>query len=527
MERKMNLKSNLNKTIKVFVLASLISASIPMNAQVLPTGKSTSLPTIDPKEKPYSYIPVDPEYWQRTMQLLKDKNYLKVIEEGFALGKEYGAESDDAFEGLLAVGMSLRHQKLYYAATLVFSDIIRRKLSTELAQKALFELNLVGQESYLDEVDVINDLLNSNEFGDLHPDIQSFVSYHVSLSDLIAGFKDWGLDQASKVQESSFWGQKTSYLKALSEISQGRLDRAEARLTKLLMDPSTHPHFINRSKLHVARISFEKKDFIKSSTIYRSLSDFPLREKARIMLERAWSFYYLKNYSEALGVLTALRAPIFEVSATPERFILEMIIYKQLCYYDKVNEVAREYYNFFGSALRDIKKRRDLKSNPTLAHMALANMRVQEQANFINQLRDELQTVKDIDLAGYSDYFKSIESDYINKEKEVSQRLYFLIDQQMPLIAEEVLDSEEQVKFLDFTAKLDALRIIRRGEDRDYKTETISFINFNSIYWPVENEFWLDEIDDYRVLLRSQCDLSLPSASEDEGIIKQFGEEFK
>jgi hypothetical protein len=489
-------------------------------------GMSTALPFLKKSEKPYEYEPIDPDYWQGVETKLKDENYSKVIEQGLELGEDYGPDSDDALEGLLAVGMALKHQKLYYAATLVFKDVALKRISSELAQKALYELSLIDQESYLDPVDMIDDFLNSNEFGTLHPDVQSFVSYHVSMSDLINGFRDWSKIEASKVKHDSYWYFKTQYLKGLNEIYQNKLDEAESRLTKIVQNEAASERLKKRANLQIARISFEKKNFIKAANMYKELKDFPPREKGRILLERAWSNYYLKNYSESLGILQGLKAPIYMVSVSPERYVLEMIIYKQLCYFEKVSEVAREYYNVFGKAIKDIKKRRDLKKNNVISQYAMANMRIQEQANFINQLRDELATIHDMDLKSYK-YFKDIETRYKNKDNEIQKRLYLKLDQYYPAASEEILDSEEQAKFLDYTAKLDALRIVRKGEERNYQSEKISYVKFDKIYWPVEDEYWTDELDDYQVLIKSQCDQSMPSSSSDEGIIKQFGEEFK
>lgn len=490
------------------------------------SGKSTALPFLDKMEKPYEYEPIDPDYWSGVEDKLKDENYSKVIEGGLELGEDYGSDSDDALEGLLAVGIALRELKLYFASTLVLKDVALKRISSELAQKALYELSLIDQDSYLDPLDMVDDFLNSNEFGTLHPDVQSFVSYYVSMSDLINGFRDWSKIEASQVKHESYWNFKTQYLKGLNEITQGKLDEAESRLTKITQNEKASERLKKRANLQIARISFEKKNFIKAADIYKELKDFPAREKGRILLERAWSNYYLKNYSESLGILQGLKAPVYMVSVSPERYVLEMIIYKQLCYFEKVSEVAKEYYDVFGKAIKDIKKRKDLKKDTVISQYVMSNMRVQEQANFINQLRDELAVVHDLNLKGYK-YFKDIEDRYKNKDQEIQKRLYLQLDQLYPAAAEDILDSEEQVKFLDYTAKLDALRIVRKGEERNYQSQKISYVKFDKVYWPVEEEYWIDELDDYQVLIKSQCDQSLPSSSGDEGIIKQFGEEFK
>jgi hypothetical protein len=158
--------------------------------------------------------------------------------------------------------------------------------------------------------------------------------------------------------------------------------------------------------------------------------------------------------------------------------------------------------------------------------MALMNFQIQEEANFINQLRDELDRMIELDLNDFK-FLKDYPKLYREKDKEVQARLDFRMERFFPQILDDILDSEEQVKFLDYTAKIDALRIIRKGEDRSYQSEQISYVQFDKIFWPVEDEYWLDEYDDFKVLIKSQCDQALPSSSEDTDLIKQFGEEFK
>lgn len=391
---KKNLQGNNLKRLGKLVAISALCLTVGnphTTAQNLPKGKSASvLPFLDKNEKPYKYEPLDPEYWKVVEERLKDGGYLKIIEDGLELAEDYGPDSDDAIEGLLAVGVALRHLKLYYASTMVFKEIALKRISSELASKALYELSLIDQESYLDPLEMVDDFLNTNEFGTLHPDIQSFVSYYVSMNDLIVGFRNWSKAEAAQVKFDSYWAHKTQYLKALNEVTQNKLDEAEARLSRIIQNPDASQRLKDRSLLQIARISFEKKDFIKASNIYKSLENFPQREKGRILLERAWSNYYLKNYSESLGILQGLKSPYFMVSVSPERYVLEMIIYKQLCYFEKVSEVAKEYYSVFGDAIKDIKKRRDLKKNKALSHFAMTSMRLQDQANYINQLREEL-----------------------------------------------------------------------------------------------------------------------------------------
>ena len=59
-------------------------------------------------------------------------------------------------------------------------------------------------------------------------------------------------------------------------------------------------------------------------------------------------------------------------------------------------------------------------------------------------------------------------------------------------------------------SKLDALRVIRRGEDRNYVSERIPTSTFDRIYWPIRKKFgitehWTNELEDYKMLISSRC----------------------
>ncbi len=481
----------------------------------------------DKKQVPFKYEAIDIDFWKTIEDDLSTENYASMIIRGSKQIKNFGTDSEEAWEGHLAVGMGLRNLKLYFAATKVFSNIIKKRLGSLVAQKAIQELGIIAQENGYDKLEVGDDLLVSNEFGTIHPEIQNIVSFHVGFYNLVNGYREWAEREFNLIQEDSYWGQKLNYYKALAEVARGLTDSAEARLTNIANNPKTDANLKNLSNLQIARLNFEKKEFGRAAQYYEVLkSEFPLREKGRILLELAWTKYYLHDYSKALGILMGLKAPMFDPSVQPERYLLEMIMYKQLCYFDDVSKAAEDFNKKFGPSIELIKKRKDQKNDPVLSAMAMLDLKLQYTANLITQLRNEFEEIKEYNVEIYPD-FKTIMTAYALKDKELQQRLYQQIDDKLPEVADTVLDSEEQIKFLDYTARLDALRVVPKGEERNYKSERVSFVKFDKIYWPVVDEFWMDEIDDLKILIDSKCDGSLPTPPTNRELIKKFGEEFK
>lgn len=480
----------------------------------------------DKKQVPFKYEPIDVDFWRTIEDDLSTENYASMIVRGSKQIQNFGSDSEEAWEGHLAVGMGLRNLKIYFAATKVFSNIIKKRLGSLVAQKSIQELGIIAQANGYDKLEIGDDLLVSNEFGSVHPEIQNVVSFHVAFFDLVNGYREWAEREFNLIQEDSYWGQKINYYKALAEVARGLTDSAEARLTNIANNAKTDINLKNLANLQIARLNFEKKEFGRAAQYYEVLkSEFPLREKGRILLELAWTKYYLQDYSKALGILRGLRAPMFDPSAQPERYILEMIMYKQLCYFEDVSTSAADFAKKFKPSIELIKKRKDLKNDPILSAMAMLDLKLQYVANLITQLRTEYDEIREYNVDLYPD-FKNIMTAYALKDKELQQRLYQQIDDKIPEVADNVLDSEEQIKFLDYTARLDALRVVPKGEERNYKSEKVSFVKFDKIYWPVTEEFWMDEIDDLKILIDSKCDGSLPSMPTNRELIKKFGEEF-
>ncbi len=514
-----------SKTRLFFIVICFTSVLYAQNSTPIIDGKSYERP-LDPEDNkltPFKYVPVDPEFWKRVEGSLKSGNYVKAVVLGADSTKEYGANSDDGTEGQLATAIGLKSLKFYFGATLLFDEIIRKRRGTILAEKALLELSEITSLVPYDTLEIGEDLLASNEYGPMHEFATSFTSYHAGLYNLTRGLPEWAKKDFKKVHPDSYWAFRLRYLTSLGEIARNRLDMGFEKLKELFDEKKTPQSLKEEIRLQLARIHFEKGEFETAYKLYYEL-DVPLREKGRVLLERAWAKYYMKDYSKALGLIKALQAPIFEHALTPEAYILRMIIYKQLCHYEAVIDAADEFRSVFSSALEDIRNRKKLSGNWLLASMALKKKELQDMAQLIHNNRREYEELKEYAWEGFQ-FFEPMLRRYLSKDKEIQKRIDLLLEEETRIQAEELLSAEEQVAFLDYTSRLDELRIIRRGEKRKYEAEKISYLSFERISWPVQ-EYWTDELEDYREILRSRCgEYNLPSGRGGE--FQDAPEEFK
>lgn len=488
---------------------------IPDGSAALPAA---NLKTIAQTAKPYVYDPVDPVFWSRVLKGLESKNASAVIADAAGQEEDYGASTPEGAEAKLALALSLNDRGLTYAAFQILTTLSRERRGTGQGEAALFYLSNIAEKNAVDE-EALEILINSGEFDNLHPAIKSFVGYFKAMYALRFGYVNWAEPRLRDIAKGSYWDYRMRYWTAVGEVARNRVDKAFEAFTQLKDDPNTPSRILELSKHQVARILFERGSFQEAYDLLTQLNPPELREKGRLMLERAWAEYYLKDYSKALGTLAALQAPQFDSSISYERYILQMIIFRELCHYPAVEIVRKNFQNRFRDSFRAIHKRKPLREERMLFNMAVLDLDLQNKANLIHELREETRAMEEMGLSRYS-FFAPLKKAYQDRDKVLQAELDLKIEKKARVIADKLLDAEEQIQFISYTSKLDALRISRSDEERKYQSDRISFVNFEKIFWPVTRELWWDEVDSYRVLIDSRCNQS--SDEKDRNLEKDF-----
>lgn len=493
------------------------AAAGPEDAEA--AGKTVDLSEAfkEEEEKPYVYQPADPIFWAKIMSQLSDKNQVAVVIEAAKQEDSMGSATAEGGEAQLAMAIGLMEKRLYFAAFHILTNLVQERIGTSVGEGALYHLSRLTQDSSFDEHALIQ-LLSRNEFSALHPEIESFVSYYKGIELLQLGFTEWANVHLDRIKKDSYWDYLYKYWTAVGELVRERTDNATKLFQNLLEVPNLHPKLFEKVALQYARLVFEQGDFVTASAIYNNLGLTGVREIGRINLERAWVLYYMKDYAKAMGVLTSLQSPYFEPSLTYERHILEMIIYRELCHYKAVESVAQRFRFDFNNSLKTIRKRNPLRHEKKLFNMAVLDLDVQNMANLIEQMRREKQMLAEYNWGQFS-FYKIILDEYSRMDNILQARVDIELEDKARYSANELLDAEEQVLFLEYTSRLDELRI-RRGDDRTYKVEDISYLTFEKIYWPADGEFWWDEMPDYKMLISSRCgDMTSP---DEDRLEKEF-----
>ncbi|MBK9294041.1 MAG: hypothetical protein IPM57_06285 [Oligoflexia bacterium] len=451
----------------------------------------------------YEYKPIDKELWGEVQKALKENNFNRLVKLSQEKSRSVKKDSLENAEAQVVLGMGLTNAKVYFGATAILSKAIKEKIGTEVAKLALSEIEAISKTNPIDEDAIYYELLNDLEFDNLDPDLQDFVSFHQGLYSQQKGYAKWSDEDFKKIRLDSYWDFKLKYINAIKDVSDDKLDQAIEKFSQISQS-TVAPEKIKTDATHqYARLLFEKADYPQAYKIFKTVTLNP-REKGLILLERAWAKYYQKDYGKALGLLAALDAPYFDPSRSPEQYILKMIMFKELCYYDAAFSVLSEFNKRYAHSLRAIKKRQDLRKDQMLVNMAVIDKKFEKLVNFLDSLKTEKLLFKEYSWDGYG-FYNEILRKYDLKIKEVTDKLNWLLLDKTRQAANTLLDWKEQLTFLDYQTRLDSLRVLRPKDEVDYKPEEIPRMTFDKMFWESSGEFWIDELENLKMFVESKC----------------------
>ena len=114
--------------------------------------------------------------------------------------------------------------------------------------------------------------------------------------------------------------------------------------------PETLRNDIERT---LGRIAFEQNRYRDAIKSYEKLRKTAVNDPS-LLLEMAWSHYYLGEYERALGLLIALDAPAYSQLIAPERFLLEALSLRHICQFEPARTAAVRLRAAYGGAIKDL-----------------------------------------------------------------------------------------------------------------------------------------------------------------------------
>lgn len=302
----------------------------------------------------------------------------------------------------------------------------------------------------------------------------------------------------------------------ISEASNLMVGEQSVKLTKLKI-------FKSRCILQKSRISFEDKKFLKTIDI---LNQIDKRDYVwpKTLFDRAWAFYSHKKYSQALGTILTLNAPLMKRFMEPELVYLKGLIYYEMCYYDKAEKTYKQYVE---TLLNNAKFLKDV-SNKSLIRFILGK----EKLNTANELflYDILRGYKrDLRFLTFIHETKRIRDEVkmISKSNvksfeplvKILKGFETIIYDDFELFLKEiVIDYHDQIvginpAFIKLNLMLGQekrIQILSKDQTPKKQTEREKALieitdGTRDFVFEFKGGFWADELGDYAIALDSNC----------------------
>lgn len=401
---------------------------------------------------------------------------------------------------------NFRELELSYAASLWYHEIASARRDVELVEDAILGLASIIEQYPHDRWTLIDGFLATSEISRLDEEASAFVDYYQGLHSLRQGEPEWAAEYFGRIPDRHPYQARARYVLAVERIADYQLRDAEEALEAILEDfegilPEDVQVDVQRS---LARIAFEEQRFDDALERYEQIRA-TAPDDPQLLLEMAWTEYYLNNHRRSLGLLLALDAPAYDELIAPERFLLEAFNLQRLCQFEPARTAAMRLGARYGAAIEDLRTGIALKDSESLRAAA----RLRETSRPVAEYRARLQLERRLVENYASDLGENL-TDYLldlydRGLQEADRRETELLATEMEALASELLEADEGVRLILHEISVALLR----GRDRVEGGAPSAVFDVprsgDQVYFRFSGEFWTDEIDDLIVPLEDRC----------------------
>jgi len=415
-----------------------------------------------------------------------------------------GANKDDVRydRALRLLAESAENMGMSYVASLWYLDIAKAKREVELIPLVIRGLERIVMGGPHDEETLVKGFLASSEFAQLPPEVQPFLDFLQGRNSTSANLDDWANKRLNRIPAKSPYYHQAQYVRIVRAIARGQLPAAGEALDELVKEknlPAKLKRDIVRSQ---ARLAFESKDFEKAVEMYEKLRTLAPDEPG-LLLEMAWSHFYLGDSRRALGLLLALDAPVYQKLIAPERFMLEALALRRLCQFNHARKAAVRLQGRHGDALDDLHAGVPLMKSKALRGAARLRGSTRRLADFRKLLQREKRQIDEYSLG--DKLTKFLTTLYDRGIAEARRREERDMRVEVRRVAEDLLRAEEGVRLILHELSVAMLRGRRRPPGVKEKPLIKVAPGGKNVFYGFVGEFWTDELDDLVVTLRDRC----------------------
>lgn len=400
------------------------------------------------------------------------------------------------------IDLGLRHAGGVYLAR-----IARERSNPAVLPKAMEELRALTDQPH-DEVLIDEQVFGALDLGFLPEEIAGYAHYQQGLVDLRVGNERWATTHFSKLAEGSAEASRAKYAMLVTRLKTSKKEAPKEMIDQFLelsQDEKLTQEARNDAMLAVARLRYEQRDYKGALEAY---ADVKLPEldpgRATLYLEEAWVRYQLGEIHAAMGILTTLDAPTFRDEFLPDKYLLRAFIYRDLCHYLPAKRAAKELTRKYAESLEAIREREDLTKDSRLRRAAAARGPAKRARRFLESI--ELEGER---LGKYAGAFGDRMFSYMTRLYDLARAEATRVYQERlrdatRAEADKLLRASEQVRLMEYEVGLKLYERVKKGSKlvKDLEEERLKD---GQISFRFKDEYWNDELRDYRFSLKSRC----------------------
>lgn len=248
-----------------------------------------------------------------------------------------------------------------------------------------------------------------------------------------------------------------------------------------------------------------------------------------ILLEMAWVYYQMGDYNRVLGLLVTYKSPLLDTYFFPEAEYLTALAYFKLCLYEDSMVVVNQYYQAYRprfAALDDVLKKNRRSQDYFYNLMFKPGEELKKHEEFVRQIITRLkkQTRFSLDFNSIHKINKELRFIHDRENKELQAKLLpHLAEVKSNMIAKinynaktDIFNFLETVPFFSSELFKLNLELVARKKDLVYGNKRLiadrSRGDYSNVsrsrfehFWKFHGAFWADELGDYSLGLKSNC----------------------
>jgi hypothetical protein len=248
-----------------------------------------------------------------------------------------------------------------------------------------------------------------------------------------------------------------------------------------------------------------------------------------IILEKAWVHFQLRDYNRTLGLLTTYKSPLLSTYFFPEAEYLAALSYFQLCLYEDSLTIINQFYQVYRprfTSLDEMLKKNRRSKDYFYELLFKSGEDSGGEGEFVKQImtRMKKQTRFSLDFNALHKLEQEIARLEQNEKKIINEKLLSHLVKVRENIKSkinynaktDIFDFLDTIPFLSQELYKLNLEIIARKKDLVYMNKRLvsdrsrgDYSNVNrsrfEYFWKFEGAFWADELGDYSLGLKSNC----------------------